>query len=298
MTGGNWFSETMHDGLLLSFEADKVLYQEKTGHHELVLIENQVFGKVLLLDGVVQVTSKDEFIYHEMMSHVPILAHGKAEEILVVGGGDCGLAEEVLKHRSVKRLTQVEIDKTVIDFSKEHFSEFNAPVFTDHRFDLIIDDGMNYVDRTDRRFDVIIVDSTDPIGPGAVLFSPEFYQAAKSCLNPGGVLITQNGAPFLQGEELRQSVANRAEIFEQVTSYVISVPTYFGGHMTLGWSTDDAALLNVDTETLKSRAAAAAIETRYYTPEVHLAAFALPRFVLDIMDGVDGNKELRPSSFR
>lgn len=285
MTQATWFSETLHNGLLLSFEADQILYREKTDHHELILIENQVFGKVLLLDGVVQVTSKDEFIYHEMMSHVPILAHGRAEEVLIVGGGDCGLAEEVLKHRSVSRLTQVEIDETVVDFSRKHFSEFNAPVFTDDRFDLIIDDGMNYVAQTDRRFDVIIVDSTDPIGPGAVLFSPEFYRAAKSCLNAGGVLITQNGVPFLQGEELRQSVLNRARIFKKVTSYIISVPTYFGGHMTLGWSTDDTALLEVDSKTLQDRMADAGITTQYYTPDVHRAAFALPQYVLDIVNG-------------
>ncbi|MEP3277729.1 MAG: polyamine aminopropyltransferase [Stappiaceae bacterium] len=287
MSSKQWFSETLHGGVRVSYEAERILYQEKTGHQELVLIENEIFGKVLLLDGVVQVTSKDEFIYHEMMSHVPMLAHGNAKEILIVGGGDCGLAEEVLKHQSVNRLTQVEIDEAVVAFSRQHFSEFNEPVFSDERFDLVIDDGMRFVEQTERRFDIIIVDSTDPIGPGAVLFSPEFYSAANSCLNPGGILITQNGVPFLQAGELGQSTGHRSQIFSQVTAYVISVPTYFGGHMTLGWATDDPEHRETDITTLRDRFAATQIKTRYYTPEVHLAAFALPRYILDILESTD-----------
>ena len=160
-------------GFRMTYEVERVLYETQTEHQHLVLFEHKFFGKVLMLDGATQVTSKDEFIYHEMMTHVPILAHGDAREVLIVGGGDCGIAEEVLKHKSVKRLTQVEIDASVVEFSKEHFPEFTRPVLGDKRFDLVIDDGMNYVAKTDRRFDVIIVDSTDPQGPGKVLFSRE-----------------------------------------------------------------------------------------------------------------------------
>src|SRR6202043_1840224 len=148
--------------------------------------------KMLMLDGATQVTTRDEFVYHEMMTHVPIFAHGSAREVLIVGGGDCGIAEEVLKHKSVARLTQVEIDASVVEFSKEHFPEFTGPVLADRRFDLVIDDGMTFVARTPRRFDVIIVDSTDPQGPGAVLFTHGFYAACRRCLAPGGVMVTQN----------------------------------------------------------------------------------------------------------
>src|SRR6202047_1313804 len=122
------------------------------------------------------------------MTHVPIFAHGKAKEVLIVGGGDCGIAEEVLKHKRVKRLTQVEIDAAVVEFSKEHFPEFTKPVFADKRFESVIDDGMKYVAQNDRHFDVIIVDSTDPQGPGKILFSHKFYAACKRCMRPGGVL--------------------------------------------------------------------------------------------------------------
>src|SRR4051794_37964094 len=160
----------------MTYAAERVLYETHTEHQHLVLFEHKFFGKVLMLDGATQVTSKDEFIYHEMMTHVPMFAHGNAKEVLIIGGGDCGIAEEVLKQKSVGRLTQVEIDASVVEFSKKHFPEFTRLVLTNDRFDLIIDDGMNYVRTTERHFDVIIVDSTDPQGPGKVLFSERFYK--------------------------------------------------------------------------------------------------------------------------
>ena len=158
-----WIAETLFDelGFRTSFAVERVLYEMETEHQHLVLFENKLFGKVLMLDGATQVTTRDEFIYHEMMTHVPVLAHGRAREVLIIGGGDCGIAEEVLKHKLVERLTQVEIDASVVEFSKEHFPEFTGPVLADPRFDLVIDDGMKFVAGTDRRFDVIIVDSTD-----------------------------------------------------------------------------------------------------------------------------------------
>src|SRR5262245_39898885 len=158
MAEKRWIPETLFDdlGLRMTYAAERVLYETRTDHQHLVLFEHKQFGKVLMLDGATQVTTRDEFIYHEMMTHVPILAHGRAREILVVGGGDCGIAEEVLKHEAVTRLTQVEIDASVVEFSKEHFPEFTAPVLSDRRFDLVIDDGMTYVAGADRRFDVII----------------------------------------------------------------------------------------------------------------------------------------------
>jgi spermidine synthase len=237
---------------------------------------------MLMLDGATQVTTKDEFIYHEMMTHVPILAHGSASEVLIIGGGDCGIAEEVLKHKSVKRLTQVEIDASVVDFSKEHFAEFTRPVLTNKRFELVIDDGMKFVAETDRRFDVIIVDSTDPQGPGAVLFTRAFYAACKRCMAKGGVMVTQNGVPFLQPAELVSSVAHFRKLFADGGCYVASIPTYIGGHMAMGWATDNKRLRDTPLKTIAERyRKAGRFPTRYWTPEVHKAAFALPRFIAD-----------------
>lgn len=284
MTAGLKFNETLYPGVEVSYSCDEILYQEKTEHQDLVLFTNPVFGKVLMLDGVTQVTTKDEFIYHEMMSHVPILAHGSAKTVLIVGGGDCGLAEEVLKHPTVERLVQVEIDASVVDFSKEHFGDFNEGVLDDDRFELVIADGMKFAAETDRRFDVVIVDSTDPHGPGEVLFSEEFYRNVHRMLTPGGVLVTQNGVPFLQKDELVTSIERFSRIFKDAAAYIAAIPTYFGGHMTLGWASDNPDLRRQAASLLEERFKAAGFETQYYTPDVHAAAFALPKFILDAVE--------------
>ncbi len=289
MAEKRWIAETLFEdlGFRMTYEVERVLYEMQTEHQHLVLFEHKHFGKMLMLDGATQVTSRDEFIYHEMMTHVPILAHGKAKEVLIVGGGDCGIAEEVLKHKSVKRLTQVEIDASVVDFSKEHFPEFTRPVLKDKRFDLIIDDGMNFVAKTERRFDVIIVDSTDPQGPGAVLFTREFYAACKRCMTKGGVMVTQNGVPFLQPLELISSVGHFRKLFADGGCYVACIPTYVGGHMAMGWATDNKRLRETPLKTITELyRKAGRFSTKYWTPEIHKAAFALPRFIAEHLASV------------
>ena len=284
MTADRWISETLFDdrGFRMTYKVERVLYEMQTEHQQLVLFEHSHFGKVLMLDGATQVTSADEFIYHEMMSHVPILAHGNAQEVLIVGGGDCGIAEEVLKHKAVERLTQVEIDASVVEFSKEHFPEFTGPVLTDKRFDLVIEDGIKYVTQTDRRFDVVIVDSTDPQGPGAVLFSTEFYAGVKRCMKPGGVMVTQNGVPFFQPDELTSSISKFRALWADGTCYIAAIPTYVGGHLAMGWATDNDGMHKTPVETLAQRyQAAGSFATKYWTPEVQNAAFALPRFIAE-----------------
>ncbi|MCR4267393.1 polyamine aminopropyltransferase [Nitratireductor sp. ZSWI3] len=277
MTDRKTVAETLHEGIRVTFEAEEVLYEEATGHHRLALIRNRLFGKVLMLDGAVQVTSADEFMYHEMMAHVPLTAHADPKDVLIIGGGDCGLAEEVLKHRRVRSLTQVEIDASVVEFSREHFADFNAPVFEDPRFRVEIADGAAFAAETAQRFDVILVDSTDPTGPGAVLFTRDFYADLKRILRPGGIVVTQNGVPFLQPAEFQTAMRGLSSVFAVSRCYLVAVPTYFGGHMTLGWSSDDTATLDVPENLLAERSAG--IDTRYYTPAHHRAAFALPRFI-------------------
>ncbi len=279
-----WVSETLFDdlGIRTSYRADRILRDVKTAHQHLLLFENPLFGKVLLLDGATQVTTADEFVYHEMMSHVPILAHGRAQDVLIVGGGDCGIAEEVLKHKSVVTLALVEIDASVVEFSKEHFPDFTEPVLSDPRFDLVIGDGMAFVAQTEKKFDVVIVDSTDPHGPGEVLFSDEFYRHVRRCLKPGGVLVTQSGVPFLQPDVVQSSVRNLGKLFADSTCYIAAIPTYTGGHLAMGWATDDRTLRAVSVEELTRRyELAGSFQTKYWTPEVHRAAFALPRFIAD-----------------
>ena len=288
MAEKRWLPETLFDdlGFRMTYAVEKVLYEQHTEHQQLVLFEHKHFGKMLMLDGATQVTTRDEFIYHEMMTHVPILAHGKARNVLIIGGGDCGIAEEVLKHKSLKSVVQVEIDPSVIEFSKEHFPEFTKPVFRDKRFESVIADGMKYVAETDRRFDVIIVDSTDPQGPGAVLFTRKFYAACKRCMAPGGAMVTQNGVPFLQPDELISSVGMFKSLFADAACYVAAIPTYVGGHMAMGWASKDKMLRRHPARTIAARhKKAGSFKTKYWTPEVHVAAFALPRFIAEHVKG-------------
>jgi spermidine synthase len=290
VTERRWISETLFEqhGLRTSYAVDRTIFEVRTEHQDLVLFQNRLFGKMLMLDGATQVTTRDEFIYHEMMAHVPILAHGNAREVLIIGGGDCGIAEEVLKHPGVERLTQVEIDASVVEFAQQHFPEFTGPVLQDRRFDLVIDDGMSFVARSDRRFDVLIVDSTDPQGPGAVLFTQEFYAACRRCTSPGGVMVTQNGVPFLQPAELAGSIARLRMFFDDVGCYLATVPTYVGGHLAIAWAARDSRLRQVPADVLHQRyVAAGQFVTRYWTPEVQRGAFALPRFIAEIVEGRD-----------
>lgn len=286
MADKRWIAETLFDelGFRMSYQVEQVIHESRTEHQHLVLFEHKFFGKMLMLDGATQITSRDEYVYQEMMSHVPLFAHGNAKDVLIVGGGDCGIAEEVLKHTSVQRLTQVEIDASVVEFAKQHYPEFTGPVFADRRFESVIGDGMKFVAETDRRFDVIIVDSTDPQGPGAVLFTKEFYAACKRCLTPGGVLVTQNGVPFFQPEELVASVGHFRALFADATCYLAAVPTYAGGHMAMGFATDDTGLRKTSVDTLAARyREAGSVATRYWTPELHAGAFALPRFIAELV---------------
>ena len=295
MAEQRWIAETLFDaeGFRMSYAVDRLLYEAQTGHQRMVLFENRSFGKMLMLDGATQVTAKDESIYHEMMTHLPILAHGKARDVLIIGGGDCGIAEEVLKHKSVRRLTQVEIDASVVEFAKRHFPEFTGPVFKDKRFELVVGDGAAFVATIDRRFDVIIVDSTDPHGPGAVLFTDEFYAGCKRCLTKGGVLVTQNGVPMFQPVELSSTIGKLRRLFKDATCTVAAIPTYIGGFMAMGFATDNRTLRRVAERTLAARyRKAGRFPTMYWTPAVHRAAFALPRFIEELVEKAKPERSL------
>jgi spermidine synthase len=278
-----WYEEVLHEGLGLKLEASEVLYDSETEHQRVVIFENPALGRVMTLDDIVQTTQGDEFIYHEMLAHVPILAHGAAREVLIIGGGDGGMLEEVLKHAAIERATMVEIDASVVELSKRHLRPICGAAFEDPRTELVIADGVDFVARAQARYDVIIIDSTDPVGPGEVLFQEDFYKNCRRCLAPGGILVTQNGVPFLQGDELTGTLACFRRHFADATCYLATVPTYFGGPMAFGWASDDPAPRRVALETLQARFAAAAIETGYYTPEVHLGAFALPPYIAKLI---------------
>ncbi|WP_294948790.1 polyamine aminopropyltransferase [Sulfurivirga sp.] len=277
------FSETLHEGWAQTFRMDEVLFEVRTEHQHLVIFRNPFWGTVMALDGIIQTTERDEFIYHEMMTHVPILAHGSARKVLIIGGGDGGILREVTKHAGVEAVTQVEIDEKVVEMCKQYLPNHSAGAFDDPRLNLVIDDGVNFVRTTDEKFDVIISDSTDPVGPGEVLFESPFYEGVKRCLNPGGVFVAQNGVVFMQGEEVTNSHRRLSPLFADVHFYHAAVPTYVGGSMTFAWATDNPELRRQSVEVIRERFEASGIETRYYTPELHVGSFALPKYVQDLM---------------
>lgn len=290
MSAPEWYSETITPGVRVSFEAGRVVHRERTPWQDLVLIENRPFGRVLLLDGATQVASADEFAYHEMMCHVPLLAHGHVRRVLIIGGGDCGLAEEVLRHRTVGQVTQVEIDAAVVRVARQHLGSVNSAVFDDERLKIVIDDGAKWLAARQEQYDLILVDSTDPVGAGAVLFTEAFYRDARACLAPGGVLVCQLGVPFLQRDTFVSAVHNLALTFPVLSCYLVAVPSYFGGHLAIGWASDGLKPDDASLELLTVRASAARLQTRYYTPEVHLASLALPRYIGEAFE--EGSKPL------
>lgn len=274
------FRETLHEHYGQFFKIDKMLHEVRTEHQHLVIFENSKMGRVMALDGAIQTTEADEFIYHEMLTHVPILAHGAARNVLIIGGGDGGMLREVCRHADVERITMVEIDQSVVDMCKEYLPNHSNGAYEDPRVNLVIDDGMRFIANCTETFDVIISDCPDPTGPAEVLFSEGFYQACHRCLSDDGIFVAQNGTPFLQIEEVKTTAKNIQDLFADWHFYHAAVPTYIGGSMTFAWAAKNQQTRQISLETLRKRFADTGIATRYYNADIHQAAFALPQYVL------------------
>ncbi|WP_203414774.1 polyamine aminopropyltransferase [Entomobacter blattae] len=279
-----WVSEELYEGWRQQFRIRKELVHTKSPFQDIMVCESEEFGRVLFLDGVVQITEKDEFVYQEMLSHVPLIAHGKAENVLIVGAGDGGVLRRVLQHSTVKKADMVEIDGEVIEISKKYLPTIAGQAWSDPRANVIVGDGVAHVKQAGNGvYDVIIVDSTDPIGVGEVLFTDEFYENCARILSEYGLIVNQCGVPFLQADELRETSQRRKKFFPYVSAYCAAVPTYIGGFMTLGVASKNPAGLEVSLQTLKERANQAGLEgkTRYWTPALHRAAFVLPPYIAE-----------------
>jgi len=282
MTTDSWINESLYAEWGQRFLVKRELARVKSDFQDIVIFESFTHGRVMVLDGVIQITEGDEFVYQEMLTHVPLLAHGSAENVLIIGAGDGGVLRRVLMHKGVKRAVMVEIDGEVIRLCKEFLPKIAGDAWNDPRADVIVGDGIDYVKRApDATFDAIIVDSTDPIGVGEVLFTDEFYRNCARILTPRGLVVNQCGVPFMQADELRDTSIRRRNFFPHVSAYVAAVPTYVGGFMTLGWAAKDAGLTSVPAETIRARAEADGIlgATQYWTPEIHVSAFHLPPYI-------------------
>lgn len=269
-------NEKLYSSYRQSFEVKRVLYEEKTTFQKITAFESVTHGKVLMLDGVVQLTERDEYIYHEMLVHVPMLSHPKPLKVLIIGGGDGGALQRVLMH-SVTNVTLVDIDKKVIAASKKYFPCVCKNSFTDPRVHVLHEDGAEYVKNCTEVFDLIITDRGDPMGPVQTLFEKVFYQNCNKCLKKDGILVSLTGVPFMQGSELQESMLILKSVFKINTCYLVPVPTYVGGTLAITWSSNSISPQEVNFKTLKTRYKK--LVTNYYNPEIHLAAFALPNFI-------------------
>jgi spermidine synthase len=282
MPTDSWINESLYPDWGQRFLVMHELARVKSEFQDIAIFESSSHGRVMVLDGVIQITEADEFVYQEMLTHVPLLAHGAAENVLIIGAGDGGVLRRVLQHGTVKRAVMVEIDGEVIRLSQEFLPKIAGGAWTDPRAHIIVGDGIDYVKRApDASFDVIIVDSTDPIGVGEVLFTDDFYHNCARILTARGLVVNQCGVPFMQADELRETSLRRRNFFPHVTAYVAAVPTYVGGFMTLGWAAKDATLATTLTETIRARAEREGIlgTTNYWTPEIHAGAFNLPPYI-------------------
>ena len=279
-----WLNETLYPAWGQRFRVVRELARVQSDFQDIMIFESETHGRVMVLDGIIQITEGDEFVYQEMLAHVPLVAHGSAKRVLIIGAGDGGVLRRVLEHKGVESAVMAEIDGEVIRLAKEFLPDIAADAWTNPRGEVIVGDGIDYVRRApDASFDVIIVDSTDPIGVGEVLFTDEFYENSARILTAGGLIVNQCGVPFMQHEELHDTSLRRRQFFPHVGAYIAAVPTYVGGYMTLGWASKQPGIASVDVATVRARAQAAGIlgTTRYWSPEIHVAAFHLPPYIAE-----------------
>lgn len=275
-----WYTERQTENLGITCKVERTLLVERTPFQHLAILETAQFGRMLVLDGMVQTTERDEFVYHEMIAHVAMQTHPRPRTVCVVGGGDGGAVREVLKYPSVERVTLVEIDRRVVEASKEYFPTISSGLF-DPRVECLYADGIEHIRERKGVYDVVLVDSTEPVGPAVGLFGERFYASCYDSLTAEGVLVAQTESPFFNAELLRKAAGAIRRVFPLARTYLACVPTYPSGlwSFTLGSKGPDP---------LEVRPSLDGIPTRYYTEGVHRAAFALPRFVEELLASQEG----------
>ncbi|MEC1535101.1 spermidine synthase [Bacillus sonorensis] len=273
---GLWYTEKQTKNFGITMKINKTLHTEQTEFQKLEMAETEEFGNMLFLDGMVMTSEKDEFVYHEMVAHVPLFTHPNPEQVLVVGGGDGGVIREILKHPSVKKATLVDIDRKVIEYSKK-FLPAIAGKLDDPRVEVKVGDGFMHIAESENEYDVIMVDSTEPVGPAVNLFTKGFYAGISKALKEDGIFVAQTDNPWFTPELITNVQRDVKEIFPITRLYLANIPTYPSGlwTFTIGSKTYDP--LEVEESRFFD------IDTKYYTKDIHKAAFVLPKFVSDLI---------------
>lgn len=272
-----WFSEYQTKDVMISCRVKSILHREKTPFQELMVLDTVEFGRMLVLDDVIQTNIKDEFVYHEMITHVALNTHAKPAQVLIIGGGDGGVVREAVKHDTVERVVHCEIDGAVIEAAKKYLPEISCAL--DHpKVEIVIDDGIKHVREHKNSYDVIIIDSTDPVGPAEGLFSAAFYRDIFDALREDGIFVAQTESPFFNADLIQRIYRDVAGIFPVPRLFLGNVPTYPGGLWTFTMGSKKYDPLQVDTGQIK------ALQTKYYSPAVHRSCFTLPPFVAQLLE--------------
>lgn len=271
-----WYTEKQTDSFGITAKVKRSLHSEQTDFQKLDMLETEEWGNMLTLDGMVMTTERDEFVYHEMVAHVPLFTHPNPENVLIVGGGDGGVIREVLKHDKVKKATLVDIDGKVIEYSKKFLPSI-AGKMDDPRADVRVGDGFMHIAESENAYDVIMVDSTEPVGPAVNLFTKGFYAGIAKALKEDGLFVAQTDNPWFKADLISQVYKDVKEIFQVTELYTANIPTYPSGLWTFTMGSKVHQPKEVKAERFQP------IETKYYTPELHQAAFVLPKFVQDLL---------------
>ena len=271
-----WVEEKYKDFYAVKFKVDRTLFAGKSEFQTVDVVETRGHGKMLLNDGLIMVTERDEFIYHDMIAHVPLFTHPNPKSVLIIGGGDGGTAREVLRHKNIERVVEVEIDEMVVTACKEWIPQ-TACAYNDSRLELIIGDGVKYMAEAKEQFDVILIDSTDPIGPAAPLFGPQFYSDIYKRLNENGIVVSQGESPFLEEECQKKMLSILSDRFPISKIYNFSNLTYPGGLWSFTFASKGPhPVRDFDTQKVID----SGLEFKYYSENVHTAAFSIPSFQL------------------
>ena len=270
-----WADEEYQGIVRTGFRLKKKLFKGKSPFQSVEVVETKGHGKLLLIDGMTMVSERDEFVYHEMIAHVPLFLHPKPKNVLVIGGGDGGSVREVLKHKTVEKCVLVEIDALVVDASRKYIP-LTASKLSDKRSVVRIEDGVKYVKETGERFDVVIVDSTEPFGPAKELFGPSFYKDVKRVLTRDGIVVSQAGSPFYEISTIQNLDRILKRVFPVVDAYLFNNLTYPGGLWAFTYASKG---LRPVKDFSPARVKAAKLPLKWYNAEVHAGAFALPTFL-------------------
>ncbi|GIQ67491.1 polyamine aminopropyltransferase [Xylanibacillus composti] len=271
-----WFTEKQTEHYGITFNIKETLVVEQTDFQHLAIVDTVEFGRMLLLDGMVMTTVRDEFVYHEMVAHPALFTHPNPEHVLVVGGGDGGVIREVMKHPKVKKAVLVDIDGKVIEYSKKFLPEI-AGELDNTRVEVIVGDGYMHIHEHKQAYDVIMVDSTEPVGPAVELFTKGFYQGISEALKEDGIFVAQTDNPWFKADLIRSVHRDVKEIFPITRVYGANIPTYPSGLWTFTMGSKKYDPLAVD------ESAIAELNTKYYSPRLHKAAFALPKLVEELL---------------